>query len=98
MSLELINLFYIVATVLFIFGLKQLSSPATARQGNLLSAGGMLLAVVVTLFSQGILSYGGIFLAMAAGGAIGYVAAQRVAMTSMPRWWRCSTVLAASPA
>ena len=84
MSLELINVFYIVAAVLFIFGLKQLGSPATARRGNMLSASGMLLAVVVTMFSQGILDFTWIIAAMIVGGAVGAVTAQRVAMTSMP--------------
>ena len=48
-----INFAYVISAALFIFGLKMLSSPATARRGNLLSACGMLLAIVVTLFSQG---------------------------------------------
>ena len=45
----LVNLIYIAASILFIVGLKMLGSPDTARQGNLLSASGMLLAVVITL-------------------------------------------------
>ena len=48
----LINLCYTAAAVLFIFGLKFLGSPATARRGNTLSALGMLLAVIVTLLDQ----------------------------------------------
>ena len=47
------DLAYIVASVLFIVGLKQLSSAATARRGNLLSACGMLLAVIATLVGAG---------------------------------------------
>ncbi|MCZ6709442.1 MAG: NAD(P)(+) transhydrogenase (Re/Si-specific) subunit beta, partial [Gammaproteobacteria bacterium] len=50
MSPVLINAIYIVAAALFVFGLKQLGSPATAVRGNLLSAVGMFLAIVVTLF------------------------------------------------
>ena len=50
----LINFAYVISAGLFIFGLKMLSSPATARQGNLLSALGMLLAIVVTLFYSGL--------------------------------------------
>ncbi|MDA1077379.1 MAG: NAD(P)(+) transhydrogenase (Re/Si-specific) subunit beta [Proteobacteria bacterium] len=84
MSLELINVWYIVAAALFIFGLKQLGSPATAVRGNLLSAVGMLIAIVVTLFSQGIMTYTWIMISMGVGAAIGWLAAQRVAMTSMP--------------
>ena len=84
MTLELINVWYIVAAALFIFGLKQLGSPATAVRGNLLSAVGMLIAVVVTLFSQEILEFRWILIAAAVGAIIGAVAAQRVAMTGMP--------------
>ena len=43
-----VNLIYILAAMLFIFGLKMLGSPETARRGNLVSASGMFLAVVVT--------------------------------------------------
>ncbi|MGH7489336.1 MAG: NAD(P)(+) transhydrogenase (Re/Si-specific) subunit beta, partial [bacterium] len=48
---------YIIAAILFIFGLKRLSSPATARSGNRLAAVGMVLALVVTLLDRQILSY-----------------------------------------
>ena len=84
MSLELINVWYIVAAALFVFGLKQLGSPATAVRGNRLSAIGMLIAVVVTLFSQEILEFRWIVVAAAVGALIGAVVAQRVAMTGMP--------------
>ena len=53
----LVNLTYIAASILFIVGLKMLGSPDTARQGNLLSASGMLLAVVITLLDQNIIDY-----------------------------------------
>ncbi|MGB1908049.1 MAG: NAD(P)(+) transhydrogenase (Re/Si-specific) subunit beta, partial [Spongiibacter sp.] len=56
MGIELlVNLTYVAAAVLFIFGLKMLGSPATARKGNLVSAIGMFLAVVVTLLDQSII-------------------------------------------
>ncbi|MEQ8693491.1 MAG: NAD(P)(+) transhydrogenase (Re/Si-specific) subunit beta, partial [Pseudomonadales bacterium] len=84
MSLELINIWYIVAAALFVFGLKQLGSPATAVRGNTLSALGMLIAVAVTLFNAEILSFTWILVATLAGGIIGAVAAQKVQMTSMP--------------
>ena len=84
MSQAFINLFYILAAALFVFGLKQLSSPATAVRGNLLSALGMLIAVVVTLFSQGILEFQWMAVAAILGALIGTLAAQRVAMTAMP--------------
>jgi NAD(P) transhydrogenase subunit beta len=78
-----INFAYVISAGLFIFGLKMLSSPATARRGNLISALGMLLAIVVTLFSQGI-DFKWILLGMVIGSAIGLVAAYKVEMTSMP--------------
>jgi NAD(P) transhydrogenase subunit beta len=84
MSPVLINAIYIVAAALFIFGLKQLGSPATAVRGNLLSAVGMFLAIVVTLFSRDILEFQWIAAAAAVGAIIGAIAAQRIAMTSMP--------------
>ncbi len=84
MSLELINVWYIAAAGLFIYGLKQLGSPATAVRGNRLSSVGMLIAVVVTLFSQQILEFQWIIVAAIVGALIGAVAAQRVAMTGMP--------------
>ena len=79
-----VNLAYIVAAALFVFGLKMLGSPATARRGNALSAGGMLIAVVVTLLSRGILEWHWIAVAMLVGAVIGALAARLVAMTSMP--------------
>jgi H+-translocating NAD(P) transhydrogenase subunit beta len=79
----LINLAYIAAAVLFIYGLKMLSRAATARRGNLVSAAGMLLAVVVTLLAGG-LTYTWIILGVVVGAAIGAVAARRVQMTQMP--------------
>ena len=79
-----VNLAYIVAAALFVFGLKMLGSPATARRGNALSAAGMLIAVVVTLLSRGILEWHWIAVAMLVGAVIGALAARLVAMTSMP--------------
>ena len=80
----LVNLTYIAASILFIVGLKMLGSPDTARQGNLLSASGMLLAVVITLLDQNIIDYKFIAGALLAGGIVGYFAATKVQMTSMP--------------
>ena len=84
MSIELINIWYIVAAALFIFGLKRLGSPATAVRGNMFSALGMLIAIAVTLFNAQILTYEWILGAAIIGAIIGYVAAEKVAMTSMP--------------
>lgn len=78
-----INFAYIFSAVLFVFGLKMLSSPATARRGNMVSAAGMLLAIIVTLFSQG-LDYKWILVGVIIGSAVGLAAAYKVEMTSMP--------------
>jgi len=85
MSLDLIaNLAYIVSAILFIFGLKMLGSPATARKGNGLSAVGMLIAVVAGLTDQGIVSYEFIVIGLIVGALLGSVSARLVEMTSMP--------------
>jgi NAD(P) transhydrogenase subunit beta len=79
-----INLAYIVAAGLFVFGLKMLSSPATARKGNLLSALGMLIAIVVTLINEIKLPWTYIVAGLIVGSLIGALAARRVEMTGMP--------------
>ncbi len=84
-SVMLVNVSYVVAATLFIFGLKLLSHPSTARKGNLVSALGMLVAVVVTLTDQGIVSYEYIVGGMLLGAAIGAWAAKTVQMTAMPQ-------------
>ena len=80
----IVNLSYILASMLFIFGLKMLGSPETARRGNLISSSGMLLAVIVTLLDQSIVDYRWIIGGLCIGASIGYLAATRVKMTSMP--------------
>lgn len=80
-----IQLTYLVAASLFILGLKKLGSPATARQGNLWAAIGMLLAVVATLLDQQVLNYEMILVGIAIGSLVGAIAAQKVAMTEMPQ-------------
>ena len=80
---QLINLAYIVAAVLFIFGIKMLGSATTARRGNLLSSVGMLVAVVATLL-QGGMDYVWIIAGLVIGGGIGGVCAKKVQMTGMP--------------
>ncbi len=79
------ELLYLVATILFIVGLKWLSSPATAVRGNRLSGAGMLIAILVTLFNQGILSYQVIGAGLLVGSALGMWLARSVKMTSMPQ-------------
>jgi NAD(P) transhydrogenase subunit beta len=80
----MIQLGYVIAAGLFIFGLKMLGSPDTARRGNGVSAIGMLVAIVSALLDQGIVHYEYILGGMIVGGAIGAIAARTVAMTSMP--------------
>ncbi|MFO7775860.1 MAG: NAD(P)(+) transhydrogenase (Re/Si-specific) subunit beta [Candidatus Hydrogenedentota bacterium] len=81
----LVQLAYIAASVLFVFGLKMLSSQRTAKRGNLVSAAGMLIAVIATLIGQD-MQYQWIILGILIGGVIGATAALRVPMTSMPEF------------
>ena len=84
MSPEILGAVYILAAILFVFGLKLLGSPATAVRGNLLSSIGMLIAVVITLLSKEIIDYRYIAASAILGGVVGAIAARRVAMTGMP--------------
>ena len=76
---------YLVASILFIFGIKQLSSPRTARRGNTTAGIGMLLAIVATLYVQNVISVVWIVIAMIIGSAVGAVLALRIQMTAMPQ-------------
>ncbi len=84
MSQNLVELLYLVSAALFILGLKGLTKVRTARNGNLLSAGGMFLAVLATLIALGSIDYRWIVGGFVVGAAVGLIAAVRVAMTSMP--------------
>jgi len=75
---------YLIAAVLFILGLKLLARPRTAVRGNTLSASAMLIAVVVTLFDQQIVSYTVLAAGVVVGSVIGILLATRVQMTGMP--------------
>lgn len=85
MSPGIVNIAYLIAASLFILGLKGLSHPRTAVRGNLLSALGMLLAIVVTLLDKNIVSYGLIFAGIIIGSGVGAVLAVRIQMTAMPQ-------------
>ena len=85
MTPTLINFAYLVASVLFIFGLKGLTHPRTAVRGNMLGAVGMLIAVVVTLFARRIVSPEEILVAVVVGSLIGAVLAVKIQMTAMPQ-------------
>jgi len=84
MKTAIIDLTYLLSAVLFIFGLKRMQSPVTARTGNALASLGMLVAVVATLFLQEILSWPMIIAGLVLGGGIGVVLARTVEMTAMP--------------
>ena len=79
-----IQLAYVVAAAMFIYGLKLLGSADSARRGNMLSAIAMLLAIVSALLDQGIVEYQWILLVFVIGGATGGLVARQVKMTAMP--------------
>ncbi len=80
----LINGGYLLAAVLFIFGLKGLTHPRTAVRGNLLGACGMLLAIVITLTDQNIVGFEVILVGIIIGATIGAILAVKIEMTAMP--------------
>ena len=79
------NLSYVLASVLFILGIKKLSHPKTAREGNFIAALGMLIAIVATLLSNGQIDLKLIFIGMIIGSIIGALFATKVEMTQMPQ-------------
>jgi len=89
MELNILTVCYLIASVTFIIGLKMLSSPATARKGNLVAAAGMAIAIFGTIFlyqEDGIKlgNYAWIFGGLAIGTVVGTLAAKKVKMTAMP--------------
>lgn len=89
MELSILTLCYLVGSVTFIIGLKMLSNPKTARNGNLLAAAGMAIAIVGTIFlyeedGKKLGNYPWIFGGILIGGIIGTLAAKKVKMTAMP--------------
>ena len=84
MDVNLINATYLAAAILFILGLKGLTTPRTAVRGNLLGASGMLLAIAATLLDRQIVSFEMIALGFGLGAVIGTIWALRVQMTAMP--------------
>ena len=79
------NIFYVLAAVLFILGIKKLSHPKTARNGNFIAASGMLIAILATLLSYGAIDLQMIFIGMIIGSIIGATFALKVEMTQMPQ-------------
>ena len=87
MSASLTSLAYLIAAVLFILALRGLSSPVTARQGNLFGMIGMGIAVGATLLQRGMSGTGFLLIALAIviGGAIGVTVSRRIQMTALPQ-------------
>ena len=90
MEPSILTLSYIIGSVTFIMGLKMLSNPASARNGNLVAAGGMTLAIVATIFlyrddaGNRLHNYGWIFGGIVIGAVIGTLSAKKVKMNDMP--------------
>ena len=83
--MEFYNIFYVLASVLFILGIKKLSHPKTARNGNFLAALGMFVAIVSTLSAYNNIDIQLIIIGMVIGACIGALFAQKVEMTQMPQ-------------
>ncbi|MBN2737890.1 MAG: NAD(P)(+) transhydrogenase (Re/Si-specific) subunit beta [Spirochaetales bacterium] len=84
MDINLQDFFYIVSAALFVFGLKMMQKSESARKGNLISAIGMLVAVITALLGSQILNWQWILLGLAIGSLIGALSSRLVAMTAMP--------------
>ncbi|WP_194775959.1 NAD(P)(+) transhydrogenase (Re/Si-specific) subunit beta [Pararhodonellum marinum] len=91
MSLNILEISYLIASLTFVVGLKMLSHPDTARKGNLIAAAGMLIAILATLVlyqsydANKLFNYGLIFFGLLVGSIIGTIMAQKVKMTAMPQ-------------
>lgn len=87
MSRELIDIGYLIAAMCFIFSLKLMNSPVSARRGNWVAIAGMALAIIMTLLDPGIKTSNFVWIALglAVGTVGGYFPARRVQMTAMPQ-------------
>jgi len=85
MSAQLTGFAYLIASVLFIMALRGLSSPETARKGNLFGIAGMVIAIVTTLADPSVVSFELIVLGVLIGGSIGTVVARKIDMTALPQ-------------
>ena len=82
---NLIDIIYLISAICFIYGLKMLSHPRTARNGNIIASLGMLIAIVTTVYLGTDLDFTKIIIAMIVGSIIGAFFAIRVEMTQMPQ-------------
>ena len=80
-----IDIIYLISSVFFIIGIKNLSSPKTARKGNLFASIGMFLAIVITLFDKQVLTFEWIIVGVIIGSAAGTIMAMKIPMTGMPQ-------------
>ena len=85
MSEELTGLAYLIAAICFILALRGLSSPETARRGNMIGIAGMVVAVATTLANPEVLSYSWIIAGILIGGVIGTIIALKIQMTALPQ-------------
>ena len=85
MSPTLTGFAYLIASVCFIMALRGLSSPESSRKGNLFGIAGMTIAILTTLASPDVVSYGTILIAILIGGAVGTVVALKIQMTALPQ-------------
>lgn len=85
MTLPYLSAAYLLASILFVFSIRGLASPETARRGNVLGMLGMFIAVAVTLYSPLVTEYRWVLLAIIIGGAIGTQSGLKVKMTSLPQ-------------
>jgi len=90
MEISILTICYLVGSITFIIGLKMLSNPASARNGNLIAAAGMTIAILGTIFlyrdedGNRLQNYGWIFGGIAIGAIIGTLSAKKIKMTAMP--------------
>ena len=82
---NIVNLGYVIAAIFFIIGLKRLSSPGTAKNGNRLASVGMLIAVLATVLGNNILGWEWIISSILIASVIGVFSARKIQMTAMPQ-------------
>ncbi len=85
MNISIYNILLIIFVMGFLLGIKLMNSPETAVKGNLLGAFSMLLAIILTLSTYGIITFSSLWISMAVGGIIGLVIGYRVTMIQMPQ-------------